>query len=202
MLKGLMTRLGYEKRDSSYTDTLVSFLTANAGGTSTAFPTATAALEACAGLVGRAFAACEVMGPENVVQALTPDFLSMIGRALIRRGEILFSVDVSDGRVNLWPAASHDVSGQHDPATWKYRLNLAGPDFQTSIENVPSERVVHVMYARDAEKPWRGYGPLQVASSPVACPLRLLRLWPMKRAGLGGLSFPCPRMGRTTPLPL
>ena len=163
MLKGIMTRLGYEKRDSSYTDTLVSFLTSNAGGTSTVFPTATAALEACAGLVGRAFAACEVMGPPHVQDALTPDCLSMIGRALIRRGEILFSVDVSDGKVNLWPAASHDIHGDPDPATWKYRLNMAGPDHQTTIENVPSEQVVHVMYARDPERPWRGYGPLQVA---------------------------------------
>ena len=163
MLKGLMTRLGYEKRDSSYTDTLVSFLTSNAGGTSTVFPTATAALEACAGLVGRAFAACEVMGPPHVQDALTPDCLSMIGRALIRRGEILFSVDVEEGRVKLLPAASHDIYGDPDPATWKYRLNMAGPDHQTTIENVPSEQVVHVMYARDPERPWRGYGPLQVA---------------------------------------
>ena len=51
MLKGIMTRLGYEKRaDSSYTDALVAVLTSGAAGTSTALPTATAALESCAGL--------------------------------------------------------------------------------------------------------------------------------------------------------
>ena len=137
-------------------------LTSGAAGTSTALPTATAALESCAGLVGRSFAACEVHGPESVVKALTPDLLSMIGRALIRRGEILFSVDVTDGRLRLWPVASHDISGDHDPATWKYRVNLAGPDYQTSIENVSSDNIVHVMYHRDVERPWRGYGPMQV----------------------------------------
>lgn len=163
MIRKLLACMGYEKRDSSYTDALVAVLTSGAAGTSQAFPTATAALEACAGLVGRSFASAEIMGPPLVQDALTPDCLSMIGRALIRRGEILFSVDVADGRVNLLPSSSHDVSGDPDPATWKYRLNLAGPDFQTSIENVPSERVVHIMYARDPERPWRGYGPLQVA---------------------------------------
>ena len=49
------------------------------------------------------FAACEVHGPESVVKALTPDLLSMVGRALIRRGEILFHVDVTDGRLRLFP---------------------------------------------------------------------------------------------------
>ena len=44
MLKGIMTRLGYEKRaDSSYTDALVAVLTSGAAGTSQALPTATAA---------------------------------------------------------------------------------------------------------------------------------------------------------------
>ena len=164
MLKAIMTRLGYEKRaDSSYTDALVSILTSGAAGTSSAYPSASGALESCAGLVGRSFAACEVMGPPHVQDALTPDCLSMIGRALIRRGEILFSVDVAEGQVKLWPVASHDICGDHDPASWRYRLNLAGPDYQTTIENVPYEQVIHLQYAKDPERPWRGYGPLQVA---------------------------------------
>ena len=49
------------------------------------------------------------------------------------------------------------------PSSWKYRVNLAGPDCQTSIENVSSDNIVHVMYHRDVERPWRGYGPMQVA---------------------------------------
>ena len=56
MFNAIMERLGYERRaDSSYTDALVAVLTSGAAGTSTALPTATAALESCAGLIGRAF---------------------------------------------------------------------------------------------------------------------------------------------------
>ena len=55
----------WEKRaDSSYTDALVAAITANASGETTAFPTATAALEACAGLVGRAFATAKIEAPD------------------------------------------------------------------------------------------------------------------------------------------
>ena len=43
------------RADSSYTDALVAALTSHATGQSDKRPYATAALEACAGLVGRAF---------------------------------------------------------------------------------------------------------------------------------------------------
>ena len=83
-----------ERRDSSYTDALVTAITANAAGQTTAFPTATAALEACAGLVGRSFAAAEVTGPDRSIEALTPGLLNMIGRTLIRKGEIVLYIEV------------------------------------------------------------------------------------------------------------
>ena len=53
------------RADSSYTDALVAAITANARGQNTAFPTATAALEACAGFVSRAFASAEVKAPPD-----------------------------------------------------------------------------------------------------------------------------------------
>ncbi|MCY4385398.1 MAG: phage portal protein [Nitrospinae bacterium] len=166
MINGLMRRLGYEKRmaDSSYTDALVAAITANARGEQTAFPTATAALEACAGLVGRSFSAAEIKNaPDHVGEALTPDVLNMIGRSLIRKGEIIFGIEIMGGQVKLWPAAFHDVDGEHDPASWRYRLNLAGPDFQHTWNMTPADMVAHFQYARDPETPWRGVGPLQVA---------------------------------------
>ena len=164
MIRKMLSRLGYEKRaDSSYTDALVAAITANAGGQNTAFPTATSALESCAGLVGRAFASADITCPDYAVEALSPDCLSMIGRALIRRGEILFDIDVLEGQVQLIPASSHDVDGDPDPRTWRYRLNLGGPDLQITKENLGGESVLHICYARDPETPWRGVGPLQVA---------------------------------------
>lgn len=51
-----------EKRESSYTDVLVDLIVQRAGG-GAARATATGALEACAGVAARAFAAAEVGGP-------------------------------------------------------------------------------------------------------------------------------------------
>ena len=152
-----------ERRDSSYTDALVATITANAGGEKTAFPTATAALEACAGLVGRAFGACEVSGPARVMDALSPGLLNMVGRALVRRGEILLYIEVEDGEITLRPVASHTVYGGDNPGDWTYRLNLAGPKQQRTLRNVMADGVIHIQYGADPETPWRGVGPLQVA---------------------------------------
>ena len=152
-----------DRADSSYTDALVQAITANAGGQTTAFPTATAALEAAAGVVGRAFAAAEVKAPTAMLRALDPACLSMIGRALIRRGEVLFLIRVDGGRVKLLPAASHDIEGDPDPESWTYRLTVGGPERTHTYDHVPAAGVIHLQYSRDPEHPWRGYGPLQVA---------------------------------------
>ena len=57
-----------EIRDDSYTDTLIAALVSRVQGRSLAVPTATAALEACAGTVGRGFAASEVAGPDTLTR--------------------------------------------------------------------------------------------------------------------------------------
>ena len=154
-----------ETRESSYTDALVSALQRNAQGRTAnpAAPTATAALETCVGLVGRAFAAAEVGGPENIASALTPALMTMIGRSLIRRGEIVFAIDTSSGRLQLFPAQSHNVAGGHNPDTWEYELTLPGPS-ETMTLSLPAESVLHLRYAVDPELPYRGIGPLQVAT--------------------------------------
>ena len=66
--------------------------------------------------------------------------LSMIGRALIRQGEIVFAIEVRDGRVMLAiPASSWDVTGDVDPASWSYSLTLGGPSqARNTLEPVPS----------------------------------------------------------------
>ena len=149
------------RADSSYTDALVASLTAHATGQAQT-PYATAALEACAGLVGRAFTSAEVNAPGMVQAALTPSCLGLIGRALMRRGEIVLAID-TEGGLMLHPASSHDIDGGYMPGDWRYRLSMAGPSRITTRRRVPAAGVVHCMYARDPERPWRGYGPLQVA---------------------------------------
>lgn len=151
------------RADSSYTDALVAAITANAAGETTAFPMATAALEACAGFVGRAFAAAEVQADARTLEVLTPACLAMIGRSLIRRGAIVLLIRVVNGRLLLLPAASHDVDGGPDPSTWRYRVTVGGPERTITYDGVAAESVVHVMYSQDPEHPWHGAAPLQVA---------------------------------------
>ena len=153
-----------EKRESSYTDLLVALAVNRAGGNASAAPTATAALEACSGLVARAFAGAKVTGPQAFTDALTPTVRALIGRSLIRSGEAVFAIDVSEGRIRLWPSSDHDVFGGYDPASWEYRLNLAGPSRFNTRTHVPNSGVVHVKYMVDPSRPWRGVGPLQSAA--------------------------------------
>ena len=152
-----------QRADSSYTDTLVAALTANAQGGGSANLYATAALEACAGLVGRAFAAAEVSAPPAIQAALPPAFLELCGRSLIRRGELVAAIDTESGYLQLYPASSHDIDGSYEPSGWRYRLNLAGPSRISTRRRIEAAGVVHIMYSRDPERPWRGNGPLQVA---------------------------------------
>ncbi|MCY3701492.1 MAG: hypothetical protein OXG16_02315 [Rhodospirillales bacterium] len=162
-----MIRWPWQKRetraDSSYTDALVAAITANAGGQSTAFPTATAALEACSGFVGRAFTSAEVRGSDAIRDLLSPGCLGMVGRALIRRGEVVLLIRVEGGELRLLPCESHDIDGGPDPAGWSYRCTVGGPERTLTYNGVPAESVIHVRYAVDVERPWRGYGPLGVA---------------------------------------
>ena len=180
------------RADSSYTDALVAAITANAGGKSTAFPTATAALEACAGLVGRAFASASIQGaPDHVTEAVSPALLNLAGRALIRRGEILFAIDVFDGELYLRPVSSHDIHG--DYARWIYRLNLAGPSEQITRDRVPSEGVCHIMYANDPETPWRGVSPLGVAQLAGRLSAETVAALADEASGPRGSFLPLPR---------
>lgn len=89
------------RQQSSYTDTLIQTLVNQASGQPVATPLATAALEAAAGAVGRAFASAEPEGSPDIVSALTPGALGMIGRELIRTGECVCAISIVEGRVQL-----------------------------------------------------------------------------------------------------
>ncbi len=153
-----------ETRDDSYSDVLIAALVSRAQGKTLSIPTATAALEACAGTVGRGFAASEVTGPDSLTRALTPGVLELVGRSLIRHGEIVFLIDTTSGRLRLIPAETHDVEGGPFPDEWEYRLTLGGPSRTITYDFVPAASVLHFRYATDPSTPWRGNGPLAVAN--------------------------------------
>ena len=125
-----------EVLDSSYTDALVSLIVEQSSGSTLAKPAATAALEASSSIVARCFAAADVSAPDQYREALGPSTLSLIGRSLIRDGEAVFAIEIRDGRVVLIPAASWDVEGDADPASWSYRLTLGGPSRLSTLEPV------------------------------------------------------------------
>ncbi len=150
-----------ERRQASYTDGVVAAILARATGTH-ADPTATAAVEAAAGALSRTFASADVSPMTSATRAVTPDVLAQIGRALIVHGEIVYVIDVREGRVSLSPARSWDVTGAADPASWRYRCDLAGPSGSLTVSR-STDSVIHCRYSVDSARPWHGVGPLERA---------------------------------------
>ena len=159
MIQRLMKSLGYEKRQSSYSDSVVQLILSQARG-GQALPTATAAVEAAAGLVGRSFASATVSGTRS--EAIPAPFLALVGRSLIRRGEIVLAIE-TDPSLALLPAMSYSITGGADPSTWTYELTIGTPS-KSETKRVPIDGVVHLRYAVDPERPWQGISPLQAAS--------------------------------------
>ncbi len=153
-------------QDSSYTDALVAALIRQVRGRTagTSLTSETGALESAAGLVGRAFASCEISGDPMYTRALSPQVMEMIGRGLVRRGDLVFYLDTSDG-LHLLPAQTHSIDGGPMPSSWTYDVSLAGPGEQKTLRPVPAESVLHFRYGVDVETPWRGNAPLGVARS-------------------------------------
>ena len=104
-----------------------------AQATATPRAQSTAALEAASSLIARCLASATVEGPPRLAAAVTPAVLAQAGRSLIRLGEVVYEIDVSDaGRVRLLVAGFHDVYGGADPLTWTYRTSVYGPSGTTT----------------------------------------------------------------------
>ena len=153
-----------QRADTDFSDAYISAILSRAQGNILAYPAATAALESCAGLVGRGFMAAEVIGPDAFVQALSPSCLEMVGRSLIRNGESVFLIDTQGGRLRLLPGQSYDVEGGPDPDSWEYRITVGGPSRTFTHNYIPGSSVLHFKYAVDAARPWRGNGPIEIAA--------------------------------------
>ena len=123
---------------------------------------AVGATEIAASLLARAFAGASVEPAGARTAALTPALLSSIGRRLITSGEAVFLIDVDGGAVRLSEASSWNVTGDADPATWRYQISTTGPS-TTTTRWVPADQVVHCRYATSHLEPWRGLAPLTLA---------------------------------------
>ena len=147
-----------EKRESGgdFSDAVVRLIKAQAAGS--------AAVEAAAGALSRAFAGATVEASEPWARdAVTPGFLQQVGRDLIRSGDSLHVIDVDrDGRVTLLPCASWHFEGDAHPRTWTVRATFYGPSTSTTL-HLPYAGVVFVRWGSTPGQPYVGTGPLSWA---------------------------------------
>ena len=157
---------GVEKREGgSYSDIIIRWAEAQAAGTA-ADAASTAAVEAVSGALSRAFASATVEGPPWAVEAVTPAFLALVGRDLVRRGQSLHVLRIGDdGRVRLLPAADWSwQDGTDDPDSWNVRATTYGPAASVT-RLLPAAGVVFVAWSTTAGTPYAGTGPLRWAST-------------------------------------
>ena len=125
-------------------------------------PSGIAALEAPTALYARAFAAA-VVSPAEARTALTPTYMALMARNLIRRGEDVHQIEVRGSRVVLRPVGFWHVRGPADEERWIYHLYRYGAS-ESDHDLVEGARVVHCRYAVHSSRPWLGVSPLQWAS--------------------------------------
>lgn len=129
----------------------------------------TAGLEIAAGLYSAGFASAAVKNGGHNGDALDGLVRSQIARNLIRRGESTWLIRIGPtGRLKLLEAAHVDVYGSDpDPDTWTFRVDMGAPDGTQTLW-VTAGGLLHLLYATDRWRPYRGLGPLEWASSAAA----------------------------------
>ena len=103
----------------TYTTDQIGALTAATTAGPAAIATATAAVEIAAGIWGRALSLAIVSPQTARTRAITPSLLELAGRALARRGQVVFDLEIGvRGELALIPcAASNVLIGSPDPAS-------------------------------------------------------------------------------------
>ena len=186
---------GVEVRQSQpFSDAVIQAIVAQADGTSAGDPNAIAALETAANLYARAFGAAKVTPATSMTKAITPAFLALVARNLIRRGESMHLVEVRRGGLHLAPCGSWDVRGDDDPDTWVVRGDLFGPSGNRTVFR-PWSSFVHAMYAVDPARPWYGIGPLGWARDTGALAANMEKRLGEEAGGPVGHFVPIPADG-------
>ena len=145
----------------AYTDSIIEGVLLASGAATPSSIAKTAALEACAGMYQRAFQAARVKPANARTAALTPAFLGLVAREMVRTGEMVSLLTVEDGMLRALPAGDFDVRGA--PGRWLYRINIYGPTTHHNAFTVPAESVMHFRWATDPAREWRGVSPMGFA---------------------------------------
>ena len=139
--------------------------------------------------------AAQVRPSGAAADVLTPELLAIIGRALVRPGEIVFAIDVDrNGAISLMPAQTWDISGGAEPSSWRYRITLGAPSGTRTVTR-ESAGVVHIRYGVEPSRPWRGLSPLQFAVNSARLSGGLERGLANEAGGTVGYVIPMPQDG-------
>ena len=161
-----MMRLWPFKRPErrNYSNAILNALTTGAATKASAIG-ATAAVEAVSGLLARSLSVADISSaPAWAQAAISPAWLAMVGRELIRNGEHLSAMSMNDaGELMLLPSADWTWRGGAIEADWTATINLYGPSGSTSRE-VGRHEVVYLQWAGLSIERHRGRGPLSLAS--------------------------------------
>ena len=160
MLELFKKRRRPEKR--SYTNAIVNAI-ASAAGNKAAAVGASAAVEAAAGLLARSLLVADVVAPEWAKKAITPSWLALVGRELIRSGESLSLMTLDDaGQLEMVPASHWDWRGGVAESDWTCHATAHGPD-ENITRQAARDEVVWVSWSTNSLQRHRGQGPLALA---------------------------------------
>ena len=143
--------------EGGYTGIISQLVELQASGT-TQQASATAAMEAAAGALSRAFMGAAVDAPPDIAEAVTPRVLSQIGRDLVRVGESLHVIRMSGGRLHLFPASTWYWEGGADPRQWTCTATTYGPS-ASETWRVGFDSVVFATWGSPTARPYHGLGP-------------------------------------------
>ena len=90
--------------------------------------------------------------------------MGLIGRELVRCGEAVFEIAIDNGTLALLPCSSYSIAGDPEPSTWAYEVNLSGPS-SIVTRTIQPDRILHLVYARSPDHPWRGISPIQASAT-------------------------------------
>ena len=150
-----------------YTAAIITAIEAQAVAT-VADASATAAVEAVAGLLSRTLSAAKVDGPSWLQAAVNPPWLAMVGRSLAREGASLSVIRATEDGLHLVPAANWTFEtmlgamlGEIEDE-WQVRATTYGPSASTT-RTLGRDEVVYVRWGASPGTPYRGRGPVSWA---------------------------------------
>ena len=157
----------------------------------------TAAIEACAGFLGRTLSDADVEGPEWVQRAVSPAWLTQVGRDLIRAGEHMSCITMGrEAAVDLVTASSWNFEGGILDRDQTVRVSVHGPS-HAETKLVSTDAVVFLKWGSLPGSTYRGSGPTSWASLTAKLQAELARSLGDEAGGPIAQLLAIPKMAKT-----